>query len=399
MDTNNPTTNSLTMASLKISPLLLLTFFCSTLSMREIPYYSMSPPSSPAGVKGAYWPSYRSEIFPVSSIDTSYFTHIFYAFVLPNPTTYKLTITPQEAAKLRHFSATLHAKNPPIKALVSIGGGGSNSTAFSIMASTATTRHSFIGSTISTARKYGLDGLDLDWEFPKNRQDMENLALLFSEWRAAVNKEARASGRKPLLLTAAVYFAAEFFLTNHQSFPGGTMGESLDFVNAMCYDFHGSWDPSETGSHAALYDPNSNISTSYGIESWIKAGVPSHKILMGLPLYGRSWKLKDPGVHGIGAPAVSVGPGDEGVMIYSEVADFNVANNATVHYDRDTGSTYSYAGTTWIGYDDKISVFHKMSYGQIRDIGGYFFWALGYDKNWTISSKASTAWDFWGIGA
>lgn len=36
-------------------------------------------------------------------------------------------------------------------------------------------------STVDAARKYGLDGLDLDWEFPNNRQDMTNLAMLFKE--------------------------------------------------------------------------------------------------------------------------------------------------------------------------------------------------------------------------
>ena len=28
---------------------------------------------------------------------------------------------------------------------------------------------------------------------------------------------------------------------------------------------------------------------------------------MGLPLYGRTWKLQDPEVNGIGAPAIGVG--------------------------------------------------------------------------------------------
>ncbi|CAL5328055.1 unnamed protein product [Camellia sinensis] len=57
----------------------------------------------------------------------------------------------------------------------------------------------------------------------------------------------------------------------------------------MCYDYHGSWDTSAMGAQAALFDPNSNITTSYGLWSWIKAGLPPSKLIMGLPLYGRTW--------------------------------------------------------------------------------------------------------------
>ncbi|MFS7935288.1 putative chitinase [Helianthus anomalus] len=77
---------------------------------------------------------------------------------------------------------------------------------------------------------------------------------------------------------------------------------------------------------------------------------------MGLPLYGRTWKLKNPSVHGIGAPAVGLGPGNEGAMLYSEVHEFNGQHNAKVVLDTQTVSYYSFAGTSWIGYDGVRSV-------------------------------------------
>lgn len=82
----------------------------------------------------------------------------------------------------------------------------------------------------------------------------------------------------------------------------------------MRYDYHGSWDTSVTGAHALLYNKASNVSTNYGILSWIEAGVPPEKLVMGLLPYGRTWELKDPNKHGIGDPAVGVGPTDDGVM-------------------------------------------------------------------------------------
>lgn len=106
---------------------------------------------------------------------------------------------------------------------------------------------------------------------------------------------------------------------------------------------------------------------------------------MGLPVYGRTWRLKNGCDHGIGAPAEGVGPGNDGVMIYSDVLDFNSANGATVVFDTESVSTYSFAGTTWIGYDGPSSIDEKVKFAKAHGLRGYFFWALGYDKNWTIA--------------
>ncbi|KAJ8560772.1 hypothetical protein K7X08_022632 [Anisodus acutangulus] len=160
----------------------------------------------------------------------------------------------------------------------------------------------------------------------------------------------------------------------------------------MCYDYHGSWDTSATGAQAALFDSKSNISTSYGLRSWIKAGALRSKLIMGLPLYGRTWKLKDPNVHGIGAPAIGLGPGDEGTLTYREIEKFNEDNNAKVVYDAATVSTYSVAGTSWIGYDDTRSITMKLSYAQALALRGYFFWAVNGDQDWKISKKAKQSW-------
>lgn len=91
-----------------------------------------------------------------------------------------------------------------------------------------------------------------------------------------------------------------------------------------------------------------------------------------------------PGGARCGGPAVGVGPGD-GVLLLKDLMNYNVKNNATEVYDGTTVSTYSYSGTAWIGYDGATSVREKIHYAQGLNLGGYFFWALGYDKDWIIS--------------
>ncbi|KAI5659048.1 hypothetical protein M9H77_27841 [Catharanthus roseus] len=353
--------------------------------------------SSPRVIKGGYWPSWRNSEFPPSSIDSKLFTHIYYSFLSPNSQTYKFEIDSSTASSLLTFTSTLHSKNPPLKTLYSIGGGAADPAFYARMASDPSSRRTFILSSIETARKYGFDGIDLDWEFPRDAQEMEYFSSLISDWRSEVQREAQLTRRAPILLTAAVYFSNSFFLASPiRSYPVSSINRNLDWVNAMCYDFAGSWDTSATGAHAALFAANSNISTSYGLGSWIRAGIMRSKLVMGMPLYGKSWTLKDPNVNGIGAPAVDVGPsrpGERGILFYYEIEEYISRNNRTVVvFDEKTVSTYAVDGTAWIGYDDSRSVRGKVRYAKALGIRGYFFWALSYDQNWKISTAASRSW-------
>ncbi|XP_075651625.1 class V chitinase CHIT5a-like [Castanea sativa] len=61
----------------------------------------------------------------------------------------------------------------------------------------------FINLSIKVARKFSFNGLDLDWEFPTNKVDMSNLALLFKEWQKALVNEAKLSGKPRFLLSSA----------------------------------------------------------------------------------------------------------------------------------------------------------------------------------------------------
>ncbi|CAN6539479.1 unnamed protein product [Malus baccata var. baccata] len=378
------------MATPKLMPFFILVVFHTMLSSSSGSNSDIFYPSA-KGIRAAYFPSFNS--FSPSSIDTQYFTHIYYAFLVPEPTTYKLNVTEFDQARIPEFIRALRTKKPAVTTLLSIGGGGSNSTTFALMASTQATREAFIRSTIQVARKYGFQGLDLDWEFPEDAVEMANLGLLFEQWRKALDNEARVTGKPRLLLTAAVYYAWKFTVYGGpRSYPAAAITKYLDWASPMCFDYHGSWDDF-TGMNAALYDSKSNISTHYGIGSWIEAGVPPKKLVMGLPLYGKTWTLKDPKVNGIGAPASGVGPGD-GILVYHQIVDFNSRTNATVVFDVESASYYSLSGSTWVGYDGVRSANVKVRFAKSLGLGGYFFWALGQDNGWDISKQASNAWKY-----
>ncbi|CAK8563544.1 unnamed protein product [Lathyrus sativus] len=367
-----------------------------TLILLAVATKSSTCTPSTTRVKAIYY--LDNPTFPPSSIDTSLFTHIFYAFVVPNNITYKLEIQQQQGASskatsLTTFTNTCKTKPSPITTLISIGGANSNSTLFAFIASDSTARATFINSSIEVARTYGFNGIDFDWEFPQTAKEMNDLGELFLQWRNAISDEAVATGKPPLLLTAAVYFAAGLFLSGEpRDYPVFSINKNLDWINVMSYDLHGAWD-NVTGAPSGMFDPITNVSVVSGLFSWIRSGLLPEKLVMGMPLYGKTWKLQDPNKHGIGAPSVGPGPGVDGGIAYFQVLDFNKQTGTKVVHDKQTGSVYSYNESSWIGYEDLFTVSIKIGFAQALKLRGYFFWVAGLDtSDWEISTQASKAW-------
>ncbi|XP_073156728.1 class V chitinase-like [Henckelia pumila] len=339
-------------------------------------------------VNGVYW--FLDSGFPASNINSSLFTHIFCAFADLDSQTKQVTISSANNASFYQFTTTVQLKNPSVKTLLSIGGGSSNRTVFSQMASQSSSRKSFIDSSIRLARAYGFFGLDLDWEYPQTTSDMTNLGTLLTEWRAAVATEAQSSGKAALLLTAAFYYAAS---VNGLNYPVSSINQSLDWVNAMAYDFY---DPSwyrYTNSHSMLYDSTTQVSGSYGINSWIQAGLGAKKLVLGMPFYGYAWRLTNANNHGMLAPSTGPAAPDGGAMGYNQIKSFIASNGGTmVVYNSTIVTNYCYSGTTWIGYDDTQSVAAKVSYAKQKGLLGYFAWHVGVDSNWALSKQAKQSW-------
>ncbi|TMS15944.1 Acidic mammalian chitinase [Larimichthys crocea] len=147
----------------------------------------------------------------------------------------------------------LKNKNGNLKTLLSVGGWNFGSTGFSQMVLSSANRQTFINSVISFLRKYEFDGLDIDWEYPANRggsyQDKQYYSVFLEEMRAAFENEAKQSNKARLLMSAAVSAGKD---TIDSAYQIPKLGQSLDMINVMTYDFHGSWDPM-TGECSPLF--------------------------------------------------------------------------------------------------------------------------------------------------
>ena len=59
-------------------------------------------------------------------------------------------------------------------------------------------------------------------------------------------------------------------------------------------------------------------------KNWVKAGVPSCKLVIGVPMYGHTFLLQNSTLHGFGAPTTGAGPAypytqSAGTISYYEV--------------------------------------------------------------------------------
>lgn len=354
------------------SVLFLLSFLLSLLQLQH-------SATAQTVVKGGYW--FPASGFPASSINSTLFTHLFCAFADLDPSTNRVTISSENANAFSSFTSTVQQKNPSVKTLLSIGGGGSNRTQYSSMASQASSRKAFIDSSISVARSNDFYGLDLDWEYPTTTTDMTNLGTLLTEWRAAVANESRNSGETPLLLTAAVYYAPQI---ETLSYPVSSISSSLDWINAMAYDFYGPGWSQVTRLPAQLYDPGSQYNGNYGVVAWIQAGLSSKKIALGFPFYGYAWRLVDAANHGLFAPTSGAATPGDGSIGYNQITQV-IANGATKVYNATYVGDYCYINTTWIGYDDTTSISTKVLYAKGKGLLGYFAWHVGVDSDWILS--------------
>lgn len=328
------------------------------------------------------WATYRNGEgkYSIEDIPAELCTHVVYSFVgIHDSGSMKLLDNAQDLTRFSQF-----VKSRGAKALISVGGASENPGKFSNVANDLGTRSTFVRSAVALLDEHGLDGLDVDWEYPNSGSgthdyDRENFVRLLKELKDAL-------APKGYSLSAAVAADPDAVQT---SYIVPKVSKILDFINVMTYDFNGAWND-YTAINAPLhpspkddsYQRTLNVVAS--IEAWLSAGAPAEKIIVGIPFYGRSFTLKDPNEHGIHAP--TTGPGKAGP--YTQEAGYIGYNELCVHFHTGTwtvvhaekqGVPFMYHAHQWIGFDDGWSIGRKTHFINNRNLGGAMIWAIDTD--------------------
>jgi chitinase len=272
----------------------------------------------------------------------------------------------------------LKKKHRQMKTLLSIGGWtASQEGKFDPAISSAEGRRRFAQTAVKLLADWGFDGLDIDYEYPLTEEEAQNFVYLLRECREALDDYAESNGQRyHYLLTVATSAGPHHY--NLLDMNG--MDKYIDAWHLMAYDYAGSWD-NVSGDQANVYpDPQNPASTKFStneaVDDYIAYGIDPSKIILGLPLYGRSFLNTD----GLGQPFSGIGQGsiEKGIWLYRDLPQ----PGSTVHVDRDTISSYSYDPWTreLVTYDNVEAARLKAKYLMSRDLGGAVFWEASGDK-------------------
>jgi len=349
------------------------------------------------------WVHYREGEgqYRVEDIDTSLCTHIIYSFVILDEYQHIIKVHDswldlgrsgrygrnhgnygRNLGNFRKFTSLKHS-NPSAKYMVAIGGwNDSKMKKYSELLASSSKINRFVENAVAFLKEHDFDGLDLDYEYPNYdghghvapHTDKAGFTLLckkLSEVFKVHNYE----------LTAAVS-ASKNIIDDGYDIP--QISKYLDAIHLMSYDMHGSWE-NNVNHHSPLFGTHSDLmTTDFAANYWVSEGCPKHKLVVGIPTYGRSWTLSG-WQTSLNSPAKGPGmPGPlskaEGFLAYNEICKHVKTGGWTKVSDpSEKIGPYAYKGNQWVGYDDPSIAGVKAKYILANNFGGAMFWDLPSD--------------------
>lgn len=268
--------------------------------------------------------------------------------------------------------------NPHILPVLSVGGWEADG--FSQAASTEQGRKEFVDSALSLMEQYGFLGIDIDWEYPgssaagieSSPEDLGNFTLLLEELRSGLDKLTQADGKVRKLCIAV---GGDLSLVDN--IENEKVGKIVDQVNLMTYDLQSA---NTVTHHTALYPSNPDYPNSVDtvVQAYAKAGIPLSKMMVGCAQYGRFFSPSSPEDQGLYQPASS--PAYK-TKVYDKLQAALADGTYTRHYDDVAQAPYLYDGTSFVSYDDPVSISAKGQYVQDTGLMGLMCWEYSGDPS------------------
>ncbi|XP_037958952.1 uncharacterized protein LOC119688345 [Teleopsis dalmanni] len=282
--------------------------------------------------------------FLPSHLDTAlqYCTHLIYGYVGLNPITYELYSFSVDLGAFHQAEVTsLKNKYPQLKVYLSVGGDKDEDVSnpekyLRLLESGKTGQGTFITSAKSWLKRNNFDGLDLAFQFPRNKplkthgalaSFVESVKMKLSSDYSIVDKNADEHKKQ---FTNFVQDIKSAFLDDDLSlsltvlpnvnaswyFNVTKLEKMFTFINVATFDFlTPSRNPTDADYTAPIYAPGGEYRLPYSniefqINYWLGEGCPAQKLNLGIASYGRAWKLTtkscnktEPLVRNTGGPA------------------------------------------------------------------------------------------------
>lgn len=362
----------------------------------------------------------------------SFCTHLLYGYAGIQPDTYKMVPLNENLdvdrahANYRAIS-NFKGKYPGLRPMLSIGGDADTEDPqkYNLLLESPQARTSFVNSAVLLAEQHGFDGIDLAWQFPKIKpkkirstwgsiwhgikktfattpvddkesEHREGFTALVREMKQALNVKPNMLLSVTVLpnVNASIYFDVPAIIN------------LVDIVNIQAFDYATpERNPKEADYVSPIYTPqnrNPLLNADAAVAYWLQSGAPSTKIVLGVPTFGRTWKLDaDSEIAGV-PPLHTDGPGEagpytktEGILSYPEVCakliNPNHQKGMRPHLRKVTDpskrfGTYAFRlpddsgeGGLWVSYEDPDTAGQKASYVTSKNLGGVSIVDLSMD--------------------
>lgn len=231
---------------------------------------------------------------------------------------------------------------------------------FSALAKSDTQRKAFAADCKAFIENWGIDGIDVDWEFPgiswsgaasDPAVDTYNHTLLMKQLRETLGND--------YLLTYAGYVKDKIAVENGFKYIDvKAIDQYVDFVNLMTYDMDAA-----PKHQSALSDSRAYWDCVRTVNAYRAAGVAYNKLVLGIPFYGR---------HAFS--------GQQASLNYSTILTLDKKIYKIDNWDPISNTPYvTKSGIFFCGYDNPKSIDIKGKWAMSLGLKGMMYWQYDGD--------------------
>ncbi|KAG1705466.1 Chitotriosidase-1 [Nymphon striatum] len=319
-----------------------------------------------------YYDNANNKYYGVDDVNPCLCTHLVYSHVTFDPANNWTLVSHGKLNEDYKDFHKLKKKNPWLMTMVSLIGGqhadvSANGTDLKIVADKII---NFIG-------ENHLDGVDVDLQGMSSGSPVEGympektgLNSFIKTLRESLDASIQEDD-DPFLLSLTVS------KNPHEMVYGYDIDHAIEFVdffNLPAYNFTNATQP-EAIHPSRLHGIADIENADTLVDFMLTLGVPSNKLVVGVPTHGYTYTLLNSSAVEPGSPISGAGkPGDisntAGFMTHEEICMKRNSQNWTVVREQDQTAPYMYNGNQWIGFDDEMSIKLKTKYIVLRELGG-----------------------------
>ncbi|EIE91459.1 hypothetical protein G6F46_010811 [Rhizopus delemar] len=334
--------------------------------------------------------------------------HIAYAFAEPNANG---VLKGFDGNNLKSVVTQAHKNKVGVS--ISIAG-WSGSIHMSTLVGSVSKRNTFVRNIVNMVKKYKLDGVNIDWEFPnspdsianaaRNPNDTANLLIFIKLLRQKLDTTFPKAHKVITVAASVGPFLDERGRSIRHFEPDWVT--NVDYFYLMSYEYNGNWND-VAGPNAALWGSSHGWGVDTTVNLWYNAGIPKNKMHVGVTFYGKVLKTAQPITSTSGMyvkldghtqikgdkydesdadPCPNCKPSYTGEYQWRSIVANGILENKngwTTYWDEQSQTPYAYhAGKhTFLSYDNTKSFEAKLNYVKSEGLAGFMIWSLEMDDS------------------